>query len=192
GAGKSRGRIPAESRLAGRRTDRAPAPAELADLLDEQLDAMHEGGGSAFGDVTQARSVIRAALRELPPAYRQHHADLFATRSDADLFTPFFLARACEAVLGSGGAAGNGDLAPAALRRLNDYVGYRPVAVLENRRAGEVYDHERFRPVPLYLRGVGVAAGPYQGVVLAALSILSETSADLLDEAQFDPNLLDE
>jgi hypothetical protein len=189
---KFQGQLHAAYRLAGQRTDRAPTATELADLLDEQLNAMHEGGGSAFGDVTQARSVIRAALRQLPAAYRQHHADLFAARTDVDLFAPFFLARACEAVLASRGEAGNGDLTPAALRRLNDYVGYRPVAVLENRRAGEVYDHERFRPVPVYLRGVGVATGPYQGVVLAALAILSETSADLLDEAQFDPNLLDE
>jgi hypothetical protein len=189
---KFQGQLHAAYRLAGQRADRAPTAAELADLLDEQLDAMHQGGGSAFGDVSQARSVIRAALRDLPPAYRQHHADLFATRSDADLFAPFFLVRACEAVLASRGEAGNGELVPAAVRRLNDYVGYRPVAVLENRRAGEVYDHERFRPVPIYLRGVGVAAGPYQGVVLAALRILAETSADLLDEAQFDPNLLEE
>jgi len=191
---KFQGQLHAAYRLAGQRTDRAPTPAELADLLDDQLDAMHRGGGSAFGDVTQARSVIRAALRDLPPAYREHHADLFAARSDADLYTPFFLARACEAVLASRGETGNGgrDLVPAALRRLNDYVGYRPVAVLENRRAGEVYDHERFRPVPIHLRGVGVAAGPYQGVVLTALGILSETSTELLDEAQFDPNLLDE
>jgi hypothetical protein len=189
---KFQGQLHAAYRLAGQGLDHAPTAAELADLLDGQLDAMHASGGSAFGDVTQARSVIRAALRDLPPVYRQHHADLFATRSDADLFTPFFLARTCEAVLASRGEAGNGNLAPAALRRLNDYVGYRPVTVLENRRAGEVYDHERFRPVPLYLRGVGVAAGPYQALVLAALAILSETGADLLEEAQFDPNLLDE
>ena len=48
------------------------------------------------------------------------------------------------------------------LLRLNDYVGHRPIAVLETRPRGEPYDHERVRPIPLYLRGAGVAHGPYR------------------------------
>jgi hypothetical protein len=177
------------------RLGREPSPGEIAALLDEQLDALHHGGGSAFKNVAQARAVVRAALRDLPPAYRAHHRDLLAPRSDAELFTPFFLAKACEAVLAAR-ADLNGSPDPAvvadALRRLNDYVGYRPVAVLENRRAGEVYEHERLRPTPLYLRGVGVAAGKYQAVVFQALQILADAGAYLLDEAQFDLALLDE
>ncbi|HEY3789810.1 MAG TPA: hypothetical protein VGL71_13190, partial [Urbifossiella sp.] len=166
----------------------------LAALLDEQLTALQESGAAAFRDVGQARIAINAALRDLPPAYRRHHADLFAYQRDADLFAPFFLARACEAVLAvrSESEIPKDQLAVAAVARLNDFVGYRPVPVLENRRAGEVYDHERFRPVPLYLRGVGVAAGPYQDLVRAALDIAAAADPELLDDAQLDPALLDE
>jgi hypothetical protein len=169
----------------------------LADLLDEQLGVLQQQGVAAFRETDQARVVIRAALRELPRVYRKHHADLLAGASDADLFTPFFLARACEAVLTvrSGNGRDPADaarLAGDAVLRLNDFVGYRPVPMLENRPAGEVYEHERFRPVPLYLRGVGVAAGPYQELVRKALEIVAATDTDLLDEGQFDPSLLDE
>ena len=33
-----------------------------------------------------------------------------------------------------------------------------PVAVLENKRKGEIYAHERLRPIPLFLRGAGVSS----------------------------------
>ncbi|HEY2909333.1 MAG TPA: hypothetical protein VGI99_03755, partial [Gemmataceae bacterium] len=169
--------------------------ARLGDLLDEQLTALQHNGAAAFREIGQARLAIQAAIRNLPSAYRCHHADLFATQPDAVLFTPFFLARACEAVLAVRSGAGDmgpAELATAAVHRLNDFVGYRPVPVLENRPAGEVYDHERFRPVPLYLRGVGAAAGRYQALVRSALEIVGATDPDLLDDAQFDLALLDE
>jgi hypothetical protein len=169
--------------------------ARLADLLEEQLTVLQREGAAAFREVDQALSAIRAALRELPPAYRRHHADLLTYQSDPDLFPPFFLARAFEAVLAARSAGRDPSpvrLAADAITRLNDFVGYRPVPVLENRRAGEVYDHERFRAVPLYLRGVGAAAGPYQDLVRTALGVITTTDPDLLDDAQFDLALLDE
>ena len=49
--------------------------AELAALLDEQLTALHQSGAAAFREVGQARTVVQAALRDLPPAYRHHHRD---------------------------------------------------------------------------------------------------------------------
>ncbi len=188
------GQLHAAYLLAAEKARSGNVVACLADVLDEQLTSLQLGGASAFRDVGHARSAIQAALRELPTAYRRHHADLFANRSDADLFTPFFLARACEAVLSARSSADfSADrLASDAVARLNDFVGYRPVPVLENGRAGEVYDHERFRPVPLYLRGVGVVAGPYQDLVLAALDIVAATDPELLEDAQFDPAHLDE
>ena len=48
----------------------------------------------------------------------------------------------------------------AVVNRLNDFIGYRPIAILESRPQGEPYEHERHRPVPLFLRGAGVAWGP--------------------------------
>jgi hypothetical protein len=167
----------------------------LAALLEEQLTALHDAGSAAFREIGQARIVLRAALRELPATYRRHHRDLLAQQSDDALFTPFFLARACEAVLTTRAASGQSDsarLAEDALGRLNDFVGYRPIPVLENRRAGEVYGHERLRPVPLYLRDVGVSTGPYQAIVRHALTTLAATEAEFLEEAQFDLGLLDE
>ena len=162
----------------------------LQSRLLEELDRLHAAGVAGFDDVSQARAVIGQALAELPAAYRAHHADLLGPCSDADLFTPFFSARACEAILASRGE--DSDPVAAALDRLNDFVGYRPMPVLESRRSGELYDHERFRPVPIYLRGVGVAVGRFQPLVVQAFSILAATDSDLLEEAQFDLAQLDE
>ena len=44
-----------------------------------------------------------AGLRSLLPAYRQFHRDLLFHQTDEALFQPFFLGRACEAVLQQGG-----------------------------------------------------------------------------------------
>src|SRR4051795_13156254 len=58
---KFQGQFHAAFRLAARRRpDRAPTPAELADLLTEQLDALHDAGTPAFREVSQARQVVRA------------------------------------------------------------------------------------------------------------------------------------
>ena len=47
---------------------------------------------------------------------------------------PFFIGRACEAVLQQGGPWRESDrIVPAALRQLNDYLGHRPVAVLRTK-----------------------------------------------------------
>ena len=74
---------------------------------------------------------------------------------------------------------------------LNDFIGFRPVAVLESKKI-EPYPHEWVRPVPLYLRGAGVVTGRYRQVVERALELLRTTDADLLRQACFDPALLDE
>ncbi|HJZ90125.1 MAG TPA: hypothetical protein VKE40_04585, partial [Gemmataceae bacterium] len=79
-----------------------------------------------------------------------------------------------------------------AVQRLNDYVGHRPIALLETRPQTEFYAHERLRPVPLYIRGVGPAAGPYRDVVARTIQILQQTPDDIKDDAWFDLELLDE
>jgi hypothetical protein len=189
------GQLHAAFLLAAEQAHDEPVVPRLVDLLDEQLTTLQQSGASAFREVGQARAAIHAALRELPPVYHEHHADLLAHQDESVLFMPFFLARAFEAVLAARSVSGDAvpeGLARDAICRLNDFVGYRPVPVLENRRAGEVYDHERFRPIPLYLRGVGVSSGPYQDLVLTALGIIAGADPDLLEEAQFDPALLDE
>src|SRR6266542_1567809 len=62
-----------------------------------------------------------------------------------------FLVRVFEAILAQLAASAESGSHSVAdvLARLNDFVGYRPMAVLETRPRGEPYTHERFRPVPL-------------------------------------------
>jgi hypothetical protein len=163
----------------------------LLDWLADRLDQLHAGGAGAFRDVSQAREVLDLVHRALV-AYRAHHADLLAHLDDAELFGPFFLARVCEAALARRAANGDGDRVADMVARLNDFVGHRPIALLETRPQGEPYDHERHRPLPIYLRGVGAAWGRYREVVERALDILRQTDPSLLAEAQCDLELLDE
>lgn len=165
----------------------------LADWLQQTLSELARSGAAAFRDITQAQAVIEAALVRLPPAYRAHHADLLAHQPDADLFTPFFLVRACEAVLRVGSPWQDLDyIVRSAIHLLNDYVGYRPIALLETRPNTEFYPHEKVRPVPLYLKDAGVAMGKYADLVRPALELLAKTDPVLLDEASFTPDHLDE
>ncbi|MCH5376820.1 MAG: hypothetical protein JJ992_22870, partial [Planctomycetes bacterium] len=65
------------------------------------------------------------------------------------------------------------------------------MATLESQKI-EPYRHEWVRPVPLYVRDAGVAVGRYREVVEVALNLLAETQEDILREAYFDPDHLDE
>src|SRR5207244_3204157 len=165
---------------------------ELVQWLVVKLEALRASGAGAFRDVTQA-SALLTLLPKVLAAYRQHHADLLFHQADGDLFRPFFLARVAEAILAQGAPwEEERRLVSAALAQLNDFVGHRPIAILETRPKGEPYDHERVRPIPLFLRGAGVAWGPYSDLVSRALDLLTATDAALLAEASFDPELLDE
>ena len=127
------------------------------------------------------------------PAYRKFHADLLFQLEDAVFHQPFFLARVFEAVLNQRGPwEETKRIVDGAIKQLNDYVGHRPVAVLENMRQGEMYSHERIRPVPLYIRGVGVAHGKYRELIAKAIEVLESVDPNLCREAFFDPAMLDE
>ena len=73
------------------------------------------------------------------------------------------------------------------VERLNDYLGYRPVASLETQKT-QPYSQEYVKAVPLYVRDAGVAVGPYRPVIEAALDLLRRTDANLLRLAQYDPD----
>jgi hypothetical protein len=166
---------------------------ELTAWLRSELEELQKSGNPAFQDAGQARATLALVFEHLWPAYRRHHADLLAHLDDADLFTPFVVARMCEALLAQGSPWEETDrIVEGALRKLNDYIGYRPVAVLERRAHPEVYAHEKVRPVPIYLQGAGAAEGRYHELVTGALDLLRKTDADLLAESCFDPELLDE
>src|SRR5262249_33627967 len=160
-----------------------------------RLQALHRSGVSAFRDIAQADAVLRAVFSHLLPAYRKHHADLLAHLGPRDWFQPFFLARAFEAVLAQSGPWDETErVVNGALAKLNDFAGHRPIAVLETRPRGEPYEHERVRPIPLYLRGAGVAFGRYHDLVQQALQLLQDVAAHglaaSLADAHFDFELL--
>ncbi len=167
-----------------------PAPWETTlGWLAARADELQQAGSAAFRDLTQAREVLPVAFRDVPAAYRSHHADLLPHQPDALLFNAFFLARCCEAVLAARSAGGGPD---AAVNTLDDFVGYRPIAVLETRPQTDFYPHEKVCPVPLYFRGVGVAPGRYSDLIRPALELLAQTDRQLLEAAAFDPDRLEE
>lgn len=157
----------------------------LRRFLQAQLEAV-QGTSPAFQDTQQAKAVIDLTLSTFLAAYRGHHADLLFHLTPADFEQPFLIGAFFEAVLLQGAPWDDVPrIVSGALKSVNDFVGYRPVAVLENNRKMEVYDHERFRPVPIYIDGVGVAAGAYRELIDATLSFLKEAPADILEDAYF-------
>jgi hypothetical protein len=148
---------------------------------------------AAFGDVSQARAVVRILRDHLLPAYRAFHRDLLWHQTDCELWRPLFIGRAFEAILAQGGPwAESQRIVSGAIESLNDYLGYRPVAVLESERQMEPYAHERVRPVPLYVHDVGVAPGKYEELIDRALTVLRETDPEILHQAWFDPAMIEE
>ncbi|HEX5471637.1 MAG TPA: hypothetical protein VFW73_07105 [Lacipirellulaceae bacterium] len=175
----------------------------LFQWLERRMDDLSRTS-TAFGDVTQARSVVELLRHHFLPAYRAFHRDLLWHQSDRDLWRPLFLGRAFEAILSQSGPWNETKrIVDGALEALNDYLGYRPVAVLESETrateeqhsisgGSEPYAHERVCPIPLYIKDVGVAPGVYKELVEKALAILNETDPDILHQAWFDPQLLEE
>lgn len=160
-------------------------------LADELTDL--KARDPAFSDATQAAGVLDVTFRRMLPAYRTFHADLLGHLRDGEDFNPFLLAAALNAVLKAGPPWDEADrVAAAAIDTLNDFVGYRPIATLENGRRSSVYSHERHRPLPLFVRGAGVAVGPWHDLVTATLGRLEGLPSDLLFASQFDPQRLDE
>ena len=155
----------------------------LADLASDP-DA-----GTAFADTSQAERIIRLLWSELLPAYLDFHRDLLFHQEPELVFNGFLMAKAADALLSIGDANGLDEkkIIQQAIDRMDDFVGYRPVAMLENRRC-EPYRHEFVCPVSLYINGAGVSAGPYQKIISLAIEILRDTSADVLRNAAFDPN----
>ncbi|GIX03122.1 MAG: hypothetical protein KatS3mg113_0128 [Planctomycetaceae bacterium] len=161
-------------------------------MLQKVLQELH-AEAPAFSDVHQAQAVISLAFEHVLPAYREFHRDLFHHLTAEDFQHSFLLVRFWEAILEQGPPWEETErIVDGVLRRVNDYVGYRPIAVLENGRRMEPYPHERFRPIPLYLRGVGVAHGPYHDLISQALELLRSASEEVLTAAYFSLERMDE
>lgn len=164
----------------------------LGEVLASHLDRL-EGQEPAFQEVEQARGVLKLAFEHVAPAYRQFHADLLAHQTDRELFRPLFLVRVFEATLQEGAPWDQTErIAAGAVKRLNDFLGYRPVAVLQTPQRIEPYPHEWVCTIPLNWNGAGTAPGRYRALVERALDLLRQTDADLLEQAYFSLDRLDE
>lgn len=158
----------------------------LRSSLTEQLQQL-AGSSPAFSDAAQASVVLDITFDLFLPAYHEFHADLLFHLNPSDFVNPFFLGRCFEAVLEQGGPWDETDrIVTGALERLNDYLGYRPVPVLENGRKMLPYEYERFRPLPLYIEGAGITSGDHQPIINKALEMLKATPSDVLIGAHFD------
>lgn len=147
---------------------------------------------SAFDDHSQAASVLGLVWQNLLPNYLDFHRDLLFHQEAEGIFNGLFLGKAIESVILQGAPWDQEQrIVSGAIDHLNDYVGYRPVAVLEGRRL-EPYANEWVRPIPLYIAQVGPAAGPYQEVVQRCLEILNDVPRDILRQASFNLEMLDE
>jgi hypothetical protein len=164
----------------------------LGQVLRAELTSIG-GKTDVFRQIEQAEAVLGLVFDVALPAYREFHHNLLFHQTDETLFQPFFIGRMCEAVLRQGGPWDQPErIVPAAIHQLNDFLGHRPVAVLHTDQKIQPYDHEWVRPVPLWIRGAGVAPGPYCELVETALAILDATDPSLLFDAMFTPEQLDE
>jgi len=149
----------------------------------------------AFREATQARAVLKGVFEHLLPSYRRFHADLLEHQPAGAIERPFLVMAMAQGLLAERSRAEGDDpedMSRRVIARLNDYVGWRPVAVLENGRLSEPYAHERVRPIPLHLAGCGAAHGRYADIVRTAIDILARAPESLLKQADFDPALLEE
>src|SRR5690606_19742004 len=152
---------------------------------------LHKQGG-AFAEMGQFAAVVALVRHRFLADYRHFHRDLLWHRGDHELWRPMLLGRVFEVVLQQGPPWEEPDrIALDARDQLDDYIGYRPVAVLESQKL-EPYRHEWLRPIPLYIDGAGVATGKYEKVIARTLEILRSTPADLLADAWFDPAMVEE
>jgi hypothetical protein len=171
---------------------RPPEAVPWVDLRGELMAAAE--GSQRLGPLERARDVVRLVHDYLLPAYRFHHRDLLAHLSDRDLFTPFFLVRCYEGAVRLAGDIEQpfDQLAVRLADRLNDFLGHRPIAVLENRQAAQPYSHERVRPIPIFIHQVGVDSGPYGSLIKRTLEILEHAPSAILESASMDLRLLEE
>ena len=145
-----------------------------------------------FQDSRQASAVIAFVFEQFLPAYLRHHRDLLFHQNTEIIFNSFFVARLFEKSLGYSWPTDDSDgRVREMMTAINDHIGHRPLATLESREI-EPYSHEYIRPVPVYIRDVSVAVGPYQELIREAIEIINATPESILTAARFDPTKLDE
>lgn len=168
-----------------------PAWLQIQQWLQDELARLAESN-PGFANSDQAIATLELVWLSFLPAYLDFHRDLLFHQEPEAIFNGFFLGRAMEAVITQGAPWSEVErIVPAAIAQLNDYVGHRPVAVLEGRRL-EPYSHEWLRPIPIYVSGIGATAGLYEAIVVRCMGILQETDPEILRSASFDLAMLEE
>ena len=148
---------------------------------------------TAFSNAAQARQVLDLTINHVFPGYQHYHRDLLFHLKPEDFDQPYLLAVMFEATLRHPSLWSNPqELTRTAIDELNDYIGYRPLAVLENQTQHQPYAHEKFRPIPLYFAGSGMAHGPYEKLIGNTLAFFGRAPADIIQRAHFDLNELHE
>ena len=169
-----------------------PLWCEVRQLLWAAVERLRSAGG-VFARPEQAEAALHLTFEYVLPGYRQHHRDLLFHQTEEALFQPFFLGRVLEAVLQQGPPWEESQrVVSGCLRQLNNFIGHRPVPVLQTAQKIEPYAHEWVAPIPLFIAGAGVAVGRYQDLVSKALEILQATEPRLLAQAWFHPEWLSE
>ena len=159
--------------------------------LEQSLEELTRSNPT-FVNADQARAVIGLVFDKFLPLYIEYHEDLLFHHTERTLFRPLFVGRIFEAILRAGAPWKDVDrICREALTCLNDYVGHRPVATLENRKL-EPYEHEWVRPIPIYIQGACVERGRYQELVTRSLELLNSTDDTILREACFDLQQMEE
>ncbi|MCL2347164.1 MAG: hypothetical protein FWC50_02765 [Planctomycetaceae bacterium] len=164
----------------------------LFSVLRTELDKLSRES-DAFRSSEQAKNCLNFVLEKFLPAYREFHSDTLLHQSDDFLYTPFFLGCCFEVLLSQETPwSDEKKVVSQVIHQLNDYIGYRPVPVLEGREKNEPNPHEWVAALPLYIEGAGVAEGRYRPVIEKGLEILRGTNPDILRDACFDPEKLRE
>ena len=160
--------------LAANADGKRPAWRVALEVLQTKLTELQQHSAT-FRDAGQAAAILDLVQAHVLPGYLEFHRDLLFHQNEAAIFNAFFVGRTVEAVLRQGSPWTDVErIRRGAITQLNDYIGYRPVATLESKKI-EPYEHEWVRPVPLYIRDVGSAVGPYHEVVELTLSLLRQT-----------------
>lgn len=165
---------------------------KLCDWLRQTVERLQAAGGP-FKEATQATAVINILEKKFLPAYREFHRNLLFHQPEEDLWRPYFIGKAFEAILTQGSPWEETErIVTGTIAHLNDYVGFRPVATLASGETVEPYPHEFVRPIPLFVKGAGVQVGRYERIISLALEILSNTDEETLARAWFDLERLEE
>ena len=163
---------------------------DALDSLHSEMERLTNAGG-AFKDSRQSNLVLQDVEATLIE-YRKFHEDTLYHQKNSYLFNSFFMARACRLATMEFVKTGKNADPVKMVVRLSDFLGYRPIPVLEDGVKHEPNEHEWIAPLPLYYQDAGVAAGKYHDVVATALKILNETDSDILFDASFNPGKLRE